>query len=45
MPSLLEYAYQKDGLMQSDGIHPSAAGQKVLAKNILKFLNKEWVMK
>jgi len=45
MPSLLEYTYKEKGLMQNDGIHPSAAGQKVLAKNILKFLNKDWVLK
>ncbi len=45
MPSLLEETSHDSSLLQSDGIHPSAAGQKVLAKNILKFLNEDWILK
>lgn len=45
MPSLLESTSRENGLMQSDAIHPSADGQKLLAKNILKFLNEDWIQK
>jgi acyl-CoA thioesterase-1 len=31
----------KAGLNQADGIHPTAEGQKILAKNIGKFLRKQ----
>jgi acyl-CoA thioesterase-1 len=40
LPFLLEGVGGKAGLNQADGIHPTAEGQKILAKNIGKFLRK-----
>ena len=40
LPFLLQGVGGKPELNQADGIHPSAEGQKILAKNIGKFLRK-----
>lgn len=42
MPSLLKDVGGKGDLNQEDRIHPNAKGQRILARNVLKFLNPEW---
>ncbi|PJZ70173.1 arylesterase [Leptospira perolatii] len=41
LPFLLEGVAGVRSLNQSDGIHPTADGHKILAKNVLPFLSKE----
>lgn len=43
MPSLIKENDNNNELWQEDRIHPSSIGHQVLAKNVLRFLNKEWV--
>jgi|GEM_PF-653405 len=43
MPSLVRENENKSDLWQEDRIHPSPKGHELLAKNVLSFLNKEWV--
>lgn len=43
MPSLVKENDNKNDIWQEDRIHPSSKGHQVLAKNVLRFLNKEWV--
>jgi len=43
MPSLVEKNENKSELWQEDRIHPSVKGHELLAKNVLSFLNKEWI--
>lgn len=38
MPFVLEGVWNKKGMMQEDGIHPTAPGAELMAKNIFKFL-------
>jgi len=38
MPFVLEGVYGGKSLMQTDGIHPTAAGAAVIANNVLKYL-------
>lgn len=41
MPFLLDGVAAKPGLNQPDGIHPNAAGHKIIGNNIAKFLDSE----
>lgn len=43
MPSLVKENESNSDLWQEDKVHPSSKGHRVLAKNVLKFLNEEWV--
>ncbi|MFZ5988962.1 MAG: GDSL-type esterase/lipase family protein [Bacillota bacterium] len=43
MGSLLAENEQNGELWLSDGIHPNDKGHLVIAKNVLKFLNPQWV--
>jgi acyl-CoA thioesterase-1 len=38
MPFLLQDAYGKPGMIQPDGIHPTAKGNEVVARNVLNLL-------
>lgn len=38
MPFVLDGVWNKKGMMQEDGIHPTAPGAELMAKNIFKFL-------
>ena len=38
MPFVLEGAYGKPGMMQQDGIHPTAAGAAIVAQNVFRYL-------
>jgi acyl-CoA thioesterase-1 len=38
MPFVLQGVYGQPGMMQPDGIHPTAAGAAVVAANVLKYL-------
>lgn len=42
MPSLVQEYDNKKDMWQEDGVHPSRKGHEVLARNVLKFLNKNW---
>jgi acyl-CoA thioesterase-1 len=41
MPFLLAHVYQDKSLMQPDGIHPSNAGNEVVARDVFKFIEPE----
>ncbi|MEN2773522.1 GDSL-type esterase/lipase family protein [Acetivibrio clariflavus] len=43
MSSLVRENENKSDLWQEDRIHPSPKGHELLAKNVLSFLNKEWI--
>lgn len=38
MPFVLDGVWNKKGMMQEDGIHPTAPGAELMARNIFKFL-------
>jgi len=42
LPPLLRSLYDKPSLWQSDGIHPTARGHELIARDLLADLNPEW---
>jgi acyl-CoA thioesterase-1 len=38
MPFVLEGVYNQKGMMQEDGIHPTAKGAAQVARNVFKYL-------
>jgi acyl-CoA thioesterase-1 len=38
MPFLLLHVYQKPGMMQPDGIHPSGDGNKIVAQDVFDLI-------
>jgi acyl-CoA thioesterase I len=42
LPPLLRSLYDKPSLWQNDGIHPTAQGHELIARDLLSDLNPEW---
>lgn len=42
LPALLRSLYDKPSLWQSDGVHPTAEGHALIARDLLADLNPEW---
>lgn len=40
MPFFVEAIYKRAGMMQDDGIHPSAKAQPIIATHVAKFINQ-----
>ena len=38
LPFMLIHVYQEPGLMQPDGIHPSGAGNKIVARDVFNLI-------